>query len=272
MTKLLIFICFNFFYLLKTSLAQASTKSFPISTLLNAKFTVTPLQIEVALFLSEENANLYWEFIDGLSKLSPTIDQLPNEEQQYKKSVVIASKSISKTQMGLLKLSLALRSLTPLIQAHLQIANEIKLNECAEQNTFVQINTIIICDINKIASTIQIAKDQPDTLELYEFDQIFPGSQNNTVTSVLYGQLGAETFNRYHRKLKSLAEKGVVRYVIRTYVPKSDKKVRLSGYGVELHLKSTEYKSQDDSPRQADEPVSYEGEDAAEMEIEGIQN
>lgn len=31
------------------------------------------------------------------------------------------------------------------------------------------------------------------------------------------------------------------------------KKVRLSGYGVELYLKSTEYKSQDDSPRVDDD-------------------
>lgn len=43
-------------------------------------------------------------------------------------------------------------------------------------------------------------------------------------------------------------------------------RVRLSGYGVELHLKSTEYKSQDDSPHAEDQkPVEF-GEDDTQVE------
>lgn len=49
----------------------------------------------------------------------------------------------------------------------------------------------------------------------------------------------------------------------------SNRKVRLSGYGVELHLKSTEYKSQDDSQKQADE-ISATPTDDVEMEVEGF--
>lgn len=45
-------------------------------------------------------------------------------------------------------------------------------------------------------------------------------------------------------------------------------KVRLSGYGVELHLKSTEYKSQDDSPRTDDQKSSALNED--ETEVDGF--
>jgi UDP-glucose:glycoprotein glucosyltransferase len=47
------------------------------------------------------------------------------------------------------------------------------------------------------------------------------------------------------------------------------KKVRLSGYGVELHLKSTEYKSQDDSPRSDDDAKTSE-DDALEAEVSGF--
>lgn len=51
---------------------------------------------------------------------------------------------------------------------------------------------------------------------------------------------------------------------------KSNKRLRLSGYGVELQMKSTEYKSQDDSEvkdNQASEETSQEEED---IEIEGF--
>lgn len=48
----------------------------------------------------------------------------------------------------------------------------------------------------------------------------------------------------------------------------SSQRARLSGYGVELHLKSTEYKSQDDSPHSEDRKVSDVHED--EVEVEGF--
>lgn len=45
------------------------------------------------------------------------------------------------------------------------------------------------------------------------------------------------------------------------------KKVRLSGYGVELYLKSTEYKSQDDAAR-VDDDIRHQKE--TEVELDGF--
>lgn len=45
--------------------------------------------------------------------------------------------------------------------------------------------------------------------------------------------------------------------------------MRLSGYGVELHLKSTEYKSQDDAPR-SDDQTKFNDENDIESEVEGF--
>lgn len=198
-----------------------------------------------------------------------TLRQSGNDEKQYKSSIDLAVKLMGESQIDLLKLSLSLRSLTPLVQAHLQISNDIKPETCTE-DTFVQIGSAIICDIEKLGTTIHSQKGREDKTELFEFDHIFPGSQNNTITVILYGQLGSHLFNQYHHKIKDQAEKGVVKYVIRNYLHHRDsRKVRLSGYGVELHLKSTEYKSQDDSPRQADEQVLSE-DDQMEADVEGI--
>jgi len=64
----------------------------------------------------------------------------------------------------------------------------------------------------------------------------------------LYGQIGTNGFHELHEYLKELAEKSLIKYVIRHYFKRTDtRKVSLSGYGVELAIKSTEYKAQDDT-------------------------
>lgn len=195
------------------------------------------------------------------------ISRLSKDEDQYKTSLGLAKKYIGPNQLGILKLSLSMRSLTPLIQAHIKIAAKMKPYDCNE-NSFVQIGNVIVCDIENLGLFISTHQNDAGYVELYEFDHVYPGSQNNSIAAVLYGQLGTKQFNLYHEKLKMLADRGTIKYIVRNYVDIKERKIRLSGYGVELHLKSTEYKSQDDSPRQADETVVNDAE--IETEMEGV--
>lgn len=92
--------------------------------------------------------------------------------------------------------------------------------------------------------------------EIYSFDHVYPGTENNTVTAVLYSEIGSTEFKEFHEFMKTsvASNAGKIKYVARHFIKDLPKnKVRLSGYGVELYLKSTEYKSQDDSPRVDDE-------------------
>lgn len=50
----------------------------------------------------------------------------------------------------------------------------------------------------------------------------------------------------------------------------SDKKLRLSGYGVELQMKSTEYKVQDDAELHDDPSSEESSQEVEEVEIEGF--
>lgn len=85
-------------------------------------------------------------------------------------------------------------------------------------------------------------------LETFRVDHHYPGSENRSITAVLYGELGTPEFTDFHAILKSEAELGRIDYVIRHHVRERPlRRVRLSGYGVELAMKSTEYKAQDDS-------------------------
>nr|CAB3267495.1 UDP-glucose:glycoprotein glucosyltransferase 1 [Phallusia mammillata] len=89
-------------------------------------------------------------------------------------------------------------------------------------------------------------------------------------TIILYGNILDPKFKEAHRFLQRMAEEGHARYVLRHYIrARPEKKVRLSGYGVELAIKSTEYKALDDS-KVKDDANSATAEDESDIEIEGF--
>ncbi|GFT29174.1 UDP-glucose:glycoprotein glucosyltransferase 2 [Trichonephila clavipes] len=86
-----------------------------------------------------------------------------------------------------------------------------------------------------------------NTSILYQVDHVYP-SASHSVDVVLYGEIGTPAFNELYKVLYEKADKNELTYAVRHYVLKRKKqKVRLSGYGVELAVKSTEYKAQDDT-------------------------
>ena len=91
--------------------------------------------------------------------------------------------------------------------------------------------------------------------------------------------IGSNEFLKFHKSIIDLLEtsKLNVVYVLRhNYVPLSDlsseNKVTLSGYGVELDIKSTEYKAKDDAKVNADtSSESTTDQTANNVEEESIQ-
>lgn len=57
-------------------LSVALSKSHPVTTLINAKWHITPIQLEIAEYIADENPNLLWDFIDLINKLDPNLDEL----------------------------------------------------------------------------------------------------------------------------------------------------------------------------------------------------
>lgn len=105
----------------------------------------------------------------------------------------------------------------------------------------------------------------------FNFDQIFPGSDSNPVPVILYNEIGSESSRQFHELLQGKATAGSVKLINRHYVRSQlNQKVRLSGYGVELQMKSTEYKSQDDSPKQGDDEEVNIAQDSGDTEVNGF--
>lgn len=83
---------------------------------------------------------------------------------------------------------------------------------------------------------------------MYSFDHVFPATKSN-VTVALYGLLGRPSFSLLFSALVEHAQHGRLSFIIRHFSAQSkahSSSIRLSGYGVELAVKSTEYKAVDD--------------------------
>ncbi|XP_073840354.1 UDP-glucose-glycoprotein glucosyltransferase [Musca autumnalis] len=275
--------CCYLVVLLLISHAETTTKSksYPITTLINAKWEQTPLHLEIAEYLSDENPNLYWDFVKDAADLDTPLASYDTESQSYNAVLKLVRKGLTEIQLPLMKLVVSMHSLTPRIQTHFQIASDVlSKSKCPEATTFVQVDNELLCSFEELRKKLNSAKNgensQESPIEVYAFDHIYPGSENNTRTVVLYGDLGSSAFAQYHYLLSAKALSGNVRYITRHYLSprqrEERKRVRLSGYGVELHLKSTEYKSQDDAPKPAEgsSPDEDDSGSTGEMEVQGF--
>lgn len=66
----------TFLILINSIHTKTSKKSKSVTTLLEAKWSVTPLVLEVAEYLADENFQLYWDYIDAISDLSPPLSEI----------------------------------------------------------------------------------------------------------------------------------------------------------------------------------------------------
>ncbi|XP_074027064.1 UDP-glucose-glycoprotein glucosyltransferase [Leptinotarsa decemlineata] len=262
---LALILCFN----VRDFVKGKTKKSKSVTTLLEAKWEATPLVLEVAEYLADENEDFYWNFIDAISSLEPPLTSIENDRDQYHKVMGLTSKLITKSQLSVLKLGLSLHIYSPKVQMFGQIARERKLPSCS---TVADVGGVLTCDLKELESLLRKQEGNLAQIEVFKVDTHFPGSANHSLTAVLYGQLGTPEFSQFHRLLKQFALEGKIDYIIRHYVKDNNSKpLRLSGYGVELQMKSTEYKSQDDTKVHEDEKSDDNSEEEEDLELEGFE-
>ncbi|XP_043469354.1 UDP-glucose:glycoprotein glucosyltransferase [Leptopilina heterotoma] len=239
-----------------------------VTTLINAKWNDTPLVLEVAEYLNDENANYFWRFVDAVTENENGLQSDGTEKDQYEAAIQLAAQFLSSAEMAVLKLGLSLRIYSARVEMFHQMAenkNDLNLN-C---DAFVDVGGKLTCSLENLEELLQ--KDEWEHIDTYSIDHFYSGKQNTNKCIVLYGQLGTENFAKFHKALKSIADKQKINYVIRHYAKnRPDRKLRLSGYGVELQMKSTEYKATDDSDiKENRKEESEEGNKGVE-ELDGI--
>ncbi|XP_034841093.1 UDP-glucose:glycoprotein glucosyltransferase [Maniola hyperantus] len=250
--------------------SEASTrnerKSKGVTTFVSAKWEATPIVLELAEYMSAESSDLFWSFFDGITTLKSSLSDLETDKEVYDACISVASLLLAPAQLRMAKLALSMHLTSPTVRMFDQIATQNGAKELA-CDSFVSIASQKICDNDVLRDTLKSVQQynyEEHKLETYLLDHTYPSSDNKSVTAILYGELGTADFAAKHKILAAYADKGLINYVVRWNVKSRGKpKLRLSGYGVELQLKSTEYKSQDDTtPKEAD------GDDAAPSEEE----
>ncbi|KAJ3023155.1 hypothetical protein HKX48_004096 [Thoreauomyces humboldtii] len=193
---------------------------------------------------------------------------------------------LTSSSMPFLKLALATHSNAPRVQSHYQLyATDIvpKFTSVKGKTTGSSFNTSCeswvdwygsqICAPEELLKSVEAfanrRKDEVSS-QIYAFDHVHRVrlSHDETV-AILYADVQSPSFAIFHKVLIALADKHAVTYVLR-YKPGSGPRTPLSvsGYGVELALKSTEYKVVDDRDThgQKDAPTINRSEQNAELQ------
>ena len=88
----------------------------------------------------------------------------------------------------------------------------------------------------------------------------------DTDAVIVYGEVGSPEFAAAH---KAVLEAAPATYILRHFtMQRPEERLRLSGYGVELQIKSTEYKAQDDTKLNSED--GDDSSEEAEEEVEGF--
>lgn len=169
--------------------ATGESKSHPVTTQLSAKWGITPVELEIAEFIEEENVNLFWDYIDLLNKIPNGLHSIGTERDRYRKSIELAESLLGVGQTNLLKLALSLHSFSAKVQAHLQIANQVLKQGDCETSAFVTIGGKVACDENELRSILKALDKDPTKVEVHILDHVYPASENNSLTAILYAQV-----------------------------------------------------------------------------------
>ncbi|KYM95086.1 UDP-glucose:glycoprotein glucosyltransferase, partial [Cyphomyrmex costatus] len=237
-----------------------------VTTLINAKWKETPLVLEAAEYLSDENPSYFWKFIESYSKIIK--HSTPRSQQDnYNIILQLAQKYLSQSEIAVFKLGMSLRIYSARVEMFFQMAVNKNVSSYGFCDNFVNIGETFTCSLEDTDKLLE--QDTWETVDTYDVDHKYLSTPESDKIMILYGQVVTPSFIDFHEKLKNIAETRGINYILRHF-EREDMKLRLSGYGVELQMKSTEYKATDDSDIKDNSGKSSEMVNDGMEEIEGI--
>jgi UDP-glucose:glycoprotein glucosyltransferase len=193
-----------------------------------------------------EDASIYWPLLERLS--SAEFRTFTTEKEYYESVSKVLRDDFLRdpVTLGSFDLGLSLHIAAPKIEAYYQFYETSVVPSLGNYDesceNWVLLGGQQICSPDKLGELVN-GKWTSKT-KVLPFDHVYnPSSEREAV--VLYADIQTEGFGVFHRELKGLADAGKVRYILR-YRPSvssinKDKPLFVSGYGVELMLKRTDY-------------------------------
>uniref|UniRef100_A0A915JM16 UDP-glucose:glycoprotein glucosyltransferase n=1 Tax=Romanomermis culicivorax TaxID=13658 RepID=A0A915JM16_ROMCU len=263
-----------------TSFVDSSSKQNVIVSL-EARWSTGILQ-EACDFIASEEPRLFWKFIESV------FDEVDDFEEKTEKDIydiIIrnAHKLLVKSRQLFLTFALSLRHHSPSVEMQKQTGrNSLNLlsDEMASEveENFVDFNGLLIFSILNLEKELEsldsyLVKKRSNTL--FDHDVHYNGSSisKNLPVVILYGDVYTKQIKEFHKILKKYADGPMpkIDYVFRHFTKKSsNRNIKLSGYAVELAIKSTEYKAQDDSKVQQTDGSSATIDEEEETDLNGF--
>ncbi|KNC97316.1 uncharacterized protein SPPG_07245 [Spizellomyces punctatus DAOM BR117] len=260
--------------------------SAPVITRLKTEWPAPPLILEAIEFVAQDRGAQAFDYISQLASTGVlSRSSAANSNRIYNEIIGGLDEGLSKTpgdsqresfllsaaSLSLLKLSLATRSSAPRIQAQYRFYTENVLPAFGSPSAkFNQKCDVWLdwygtqsCDVSEVEKLVSASVSNASAPLVFPSDHIYrlDNSVNSRPFAVLYADLQSDAFPPFHSALLASARRGDLAYVLRYKPPSAmpEEPLHVSGYGVELALKSTEYKVVDDREVQkGDESTSSE--------------
>ena len=246
----------SFFHLCSLfSLVCFTSCSKKVDVLLKANWDNQPLIAQAGEFIGDVNPSLYWSFFEYISNC---ITDSSTDLDCFNCALKFCTQYMPFGYSQLFEFVQGLQYYAPRVQMYRHIAQEytqgynFSNNSC---NIFVVLcDTIVVCDITLLDTylplnlTTCVSKyldiGHPSTLLLSNIN-----ITSNSAIAVVYGPFGRQITFNYFAKIKSLVKVDLLTgFVYRPWYTSENGHYSslLSGYGVELAIKDTEYHTMDD--------------------------
>ncbi|KAJ3497246.1 hypothetical protein NLG97_g2045 [Lecanicillium saksenae] len=222
-----------------------------VNVRMQAAFSSGPYLLELLETATAENSSAYFPLLDQIA--SGRFAKLSTDAALYDEFINVVKDEghiRSPEALATFNLGLSLRSSTPRVEAHYQYYDTAISSDDIDAS----------CEAWVLLDGNQYCTSQLDTsvkaglsymkISALPFDRIIGTGKN----AILYADPTSPSFGSFHTALATAAKAGELTYRLRYRRPKSDDKraLSVSGYGVELALKRTDYIVIDDRESQND--------------------
>ncbi|KAJ5499676.1 UDP-glucose:Glycoprotein Glucosyltransferase [Penicillium expansum] len=207
-----------------------------VNVALQASFDSAPYLVELLESAAEENSTSYFPLLDRIA--DGTFEDLTTEKELYDRFLTVVKDDghiQTPESLASFKLSLSVRSSAPRIEAHFQF-----YNTSVEQSLMVAQDAVCPVWVHSegkqyCSSAMERAQQdvvgELDPREL-PFDRVLGDA--SLPPAVLYADVASPMFRDFHETLSDMAKTGTDLHWI-------SRPLFVSGYGVELALKRTDY-------------------------------
>ncbi|KAK4613296.1 UDP-glucose:glycoprotein glucosyltransferase [Fulvia fulva] len=258
---------------LVASLLAGARAAPSINVDLRASFGAPPYLIELLETAAEENATSYFPLLDHIA--DGYFDPAKTDEELYTRFRLLLKEQrhLKDEDLSSFDYALSIHSAAPRIEAHFQyyntsiqpLATTHQGSDC-ESWVHVPFSGQSYCSPELEESTARPFGNAADELHELPFDRVL-GDPLGQRPSIVYADLGSSSFRKFHKTLSKTAKEGKTSYRLRYRTPADAerKPLTVSGYGVELALKRTDYIVIDD--RQAEDGAKESANSASDASL-----